>query len=178
MTPDDRRTTTRRGRSEIADREVRALELRRSGATYDQIADRLNISEAGARKIVKRVLERHTQEAAGDVRKLEADRLDMLQVTALNVLRRQHYVVSGGKVVYNTPGEGQASVPLVDDGPTLAAIRTLVTIQERRAKLLGLDAPTKVNVRVQTIDELDAEIAELEAELATNDSQPQPTSDA
>ncbi len=33
---------------------------------------------------------------------------------------------------------------LTDDGPALDAIRTLLRIAERRSKLLGLDAPVKV----------------------------------
>src|SRR5215204_6672503 len=96
------------------DREARAIELRRNGATYPQIAERLNISEAGARKIVKRVLDRMVTEAVPDVRKLELDRLDHLHVQALLVLQREHVVVSAGKVVLDTTGR-----PMRDDGPTL-----------------------------------------------------------
>jgi hypothetical protein len=40
-----------------------------------------------------------------------------------------------------------------------------VQVQESRRKLLGLDAPAKVDARVLTIDQIDAQIAELETLL-------------
>ena len=45
----------------------------------------------------------------------------------------------------------------------LAAIDRLLRVQERRAKLLGLDAPAKSDVRVT--DVLDEQIQQLAAEL-------------
>jgi transposase len=162
----------RRSAAEIADREARAIELRRNGATYQQIADRLDVSVGGAHAAVKRALDRHISEAAPEVRKLELDRLDHLHVQALLVLQREHVVTNGGRIVLD--GQGR---PLRDDGPTLSAIRTILQIQERRARLLGLDAPTKVDVKVLTIDQMDDRIAELEAQLAANDGRPQPVGD-
>lgn len=158
----------RTSRAETLDREGRAVELRRNGATYPQIAERLGISVGAAHGAVKRALDRHVAEAAPDVRKLELDRLDHLHVQALLVLQREHVVVSGGKPVLDVNGR-----PMRDDGPTLAAIRTILIIQERRARLLGLDAPTKVDVKVLTIDQMDDRIAELEAQLAANDDRAQ-----
>lgn len=35
---------------------------------------------------------------------------------------------------------------LIDDGPTMDAARTLITIMSRKAKLLGTDAPAKVSI--------------------------------
>ena len=35
-------------------------------------------------------------------------------------------------------------VPVIDDGPVLQAISTLLRVADRRARLLGLDAPAKV----------------------------------
>ena len=159
--------------AQVRDREAQALELRRNGASYPQIADRLGISVSTAWEAVHRVLDRTAQEAAGDVRKLELERLDQLQIAALAVLRRTHPVVQAGKIVYS--GSGDAAQPLIDDGPTLAAIRTLLDIQQRRARLLGLDAPTKVEAKVLTMDVMDARVQELEAELAALDATIPPT---
>jgi len=50
--------------------------------------------------------------------------------------------VSNGQVVKM---EGQ---PLEDDGPVLSAIDTILKIESRRAKLLGLDAPVKTDLNV------------------------------
>jgi hypothetical protein len=38
--------------------------------------------------------------------------------------------------------------PLLDDAPVLAAVDRLLKVQERRAKLLGLDVPVKRQVEV------------------------------
>ena len=67
--------------------------------------------------------------------------------------------------------------PKVLDGDTVA-ITAALRVQERRARLLGLDAPAKVNVDVQarviTVEELRVEIARAEAELAAERAVPPP----
>jgi hypothetical protein len=65
----------------------------------------------------------------------EAAQLDDLFVSAMEVLERDHVVVSHGKVVTDTDG-----TPLLDDGPKLAAIREMRAIRESYRKLLGVDA--------------------------------------
>src|SRR5215211_1877550 len=94
----------RNSRAEVLNREADALELRRNGASYPEIAERLGISVSGAAKAVKRALDRHIAEAAPDVRKLELDRLDHLHVQALLVLQREHVVTNGGRVVLDGQG--------------------------------------------------------------------------
>jgi hypothetical protein len=79
----------------------------------------------------------------------------------MKVLRRPHVVISAGKVVVH-PDTRQS---LEDDIPVLKAIDTLLRIQERRARLLGLDAPAQTTVHVLSEDAIDQEIARLEAEL-------------
>jgi hypothetical protein len=145
---------------DAADLDGQCLELRRYGNTYRQIAAQLGISPANAHKRVTRGLDRTRREPGDALRELELERLDQLQVEATKVLAGNHVVIQGGKVVRDKQGE-----PYRDHGPTLAAIRTLLQVQERRARLLGLDAPTRVDARVLTIDELDRQIAELETLL-------------
>ena len=48
----------------------------------------------------------------------------------------------------------------------LDALTVLVKIEDRRAKLLGLDAPRQAVTTVITEDVVDAAIADLESELA------------
>ena len=99
------------------DRTSRALELRKSGATFAHIANELGYAnESGAYKAVMRALKKTLQEPADEVRTLEVERLDSL----LNGLwQRRH-------------------VPEITD--------RILRIMERRAKLLGLDAPTRTEV--------------------------------
>jgi hypothetical protein len=130
------------------EREARALELRKQGWTHREIGDGLGISESGARDICNRVLARletASTETAEEVRRLELERLDGLEKKAAEVLMKQHVFVNSGRIVY----DGEAR--LIDDGPTLSAIDRLLKIQERRSKLLGLDAPEKHDLRLSDL---------------------------
>jgi hypothetical protein len=142
-------------------RELRALELRLAGASYAQVGMALGVNRSRAYRIVMRALDRLIREPAEQVRQLELARLDQLWVEAYRVLRRQHPVISAGKVVVH-PDTGQ---PLEDPAPVLSAIDTLLRIMERRARLLGLDAPTQKTLTVLSEDVIDQEIARLTAEL-------------
>ena len=102
-----------------------AVKLRQAGATHAQIAKQLGYSsESGAYKAVMREL----RETANDhsegteaVRQLELNRLDQMLFT-----------------LYPQILQG-------DQG----AINTALRIEERRASLLGLDAPKQIEARVR-----------------------------
>ena len=102
-----------------------AIRLRMAGATIAQIASQLGYaSEAGAYKAIMRELEataRDQGESTEAVRQLELKRLDQMQFPLWN------QVLTG------------------DQG----AITTALRIQERRASLLGLDAPKQIEARVR-----------------------------
>jgi hypothetical protein len=102
-----------------------AIKLRMAGATTSQIASQLGYAnESGAYKAIMRELEQTAQdmsESTEAVRQLELKRLDQMQFPIWN------QVLSG------------------DQG----AITTALRIQERRASLLGLDAPKQIEARVR-----------------------------
>ncbi|MDP7720757.1 hypothetical protein [Mycobacterium sp. TY814] len=106
-------------------RAAQALELRTSGLTYAAIAAELKYSdESGPRKAVDRLLSRIECEGAEELRQLEGQRLDAMQ---------------------------RAIWPKACSGD-MDAIRTALSIMGRRAKLLGLDAPTRVAVGTSPSD--------------------------
>lgn len=147
--------------TDTAERDAQACELRAQGYSYQRIAAALRYTDRSlARRAVERALAATVRDSADTLREIELQRLDAMWQQAWQVLYEDHPFVSGGRIVYD-PATGQ---PLVDDGPVLAAIDRLLKISERRAKLLGLDAPTKVETI--TLDQVDAEIARLMAELA------------
>ncbi|GAA2860020.1 hypothetical protein [Nonomuraea rubra] len=164
-----------RGRFErnpdTAARDAEAARLRVRGFTYRQIADELGMAGPGkAHEAVQRILKETVQEAADDLRLVELERLDRMYQAALKVLETEHYAISHGKVIYLEEGGS----PLADDGPVLAAMDRLLKIQERRAKLLGLDAPAKTNVTVS--DAITSEIEQLAAQLGmAEESEPTST---
>ncbi|KOG84471.1 hypothetical protein ACZ90_25050 [Streptomyces albus subsp. albus] len=143
-----------------AERDAEAARLRSLGWSYPRIAAELGWkTRADAHNAVKRVLKETVREAGDDVRTLELERLDRLEAAANEVLEREHVTVSNGRVVV------LHETPLPDDGPVLAAIDRLLKIQERRARLLGLDAPTKQAItitpeRAAALEQLVAELGE------------------
>ncbi len=122
------------------DNQRKALELRKAGVSYQQIADALGYKDAsGAWRAVKAGLKKTLQEPADDLRKLELERLD-----------------SAAAAIYPSVKQGQ-----------YGAIDRWIKIMERRAKLLGLDAPTKI----APVDP-DGNKYELIVRYATTDNKP------
>jgi hypothetical protein len=98
------------------ERQAQALDLRGRGLSYREIARRLGYQgPAGAYKAVASGLDKTLREHSEDVRQLELQRLDALL-------------------------EGCWSKATTGDAK---AIRAALRIMERRAKLLGLDAPSR-----------------------------------
>jgi hypothetical protein len=106
------------GESEtIVARRVKALDLRKAGLTYRRIAEELKVNVRTAYTDVQdelAALKTLTGKAAEDIRELELRRLDDYTLGLTPAARR-------GDV---------------------RAVIALVRVQERRAKLLGIDAPT------------------------------------
>lgn len=142
----------------VAERRAKAVRLRAAGLGYEEIARQVGLKSADlARVDVHRALAALRTEPVEEMRALESERLDFLWRTVMQVLSRTHYVVSNGKVMHLN-GE-----PMRDDDPALRAVAALLQIQQRRAKLHGLDAPKQVEVI--TLDAVEAEIRRLSAEL-------------
>lgn len=144
----------------LTQRDADAAKLRARGWTYQRVANELGYANAsGAFKAVQRALKASVREANDTAVALALDELDAMANAAWEVLDRSHVTISQGRVVTHD------GVPVPDDAPVLAAIDRLLKIQERRAKLRGLDAPTASKVEVVTESVVDAAIAQLEAEL-------------
>src|SRR5215211_7434864 len=107
-----------------AERQAKALALRKGGVTYEQIADAVGYASAsGAHKAVLSALRRMVAEPAEELRQLELTRLDALLV---------------------------ALWPAASRG-TLGAVDRVLKVMERRAAYLGLDAPKKIDVSLEQL---------------------------
>ena len=160
----------RRRTIETRENDARAVELRRRHLNYAQIAAEMGYKDAsGAHRAVERGLADACQDASEAVKQMELDRLDDIARGFQRIFATRHYVVSvgAGKVVMDPAKPG---VPLVDDAPVIQAGLALLRVMERRAKYLGLDAPTKSRVEVITEDVIDAEVAALARQVADNDA--------
>ena len=111
---------------EALNRYMQALELRRAGATYSQIADTLGYATAaGAQKAVEAGIREVLQEPAQGVLELELSRLDAMLTTLWPKMRQ---------------GD-------------MAATDRILRIMDRRARYLGLDAPERHEIGVHgTVD--------------------------
>lgn len=97
------------------ERHALALEMRKFGYSYDQIAEHFETSPASARGLVKSAMEQAIREPGQEVIDLELQRLDQLY-----------------RLAFTAALEGDTD-----------AITKCLAIQQRRAKYLGLDAPDK-----------------------------------
>lgn len=126
--------------------DVEALKLRSLGWTYQAIADKFGVTAQTAKNRYDRALAAIPADAVEEHRKIEGERLDMLLQVAMEK------ALSGEK-------------------GALFAIDRVLAIQERKARLFGLDAPTKHEVI--TLDAITTEIMRLEAVLGeTHDYTP------
>lgn len=115
---------TSKRRLEAAAKQRQALSLRQAGVTYADIADRLGYAaSSGAYKAVMAALDKTLQEPADELRRVELARLDRLQ----------------------------SSVWLAATGGDMTALDRILKIMERRARLMGLDAPVKIGVNITVL---------------------------
>jgi hypothetical protein len=155
------------------ERDAQALEHRRRGLTYRQVAAQMGWkNQASAYEAVQRALSDAICEPADEVRRIELDRLDEYMRHALRVLATPHYMVSQhGEVVMFTDAATGVDKPVMDDEPVLRALDRLLKISAHRDRLLGLAAPTRTRVEVITEDAVDAELKRLAEEIAVHDAQ-------
>lgn len=126
----------------VIKREQEIVKLRRGGLTWDLIGERLGIHLTTAQKGYERALARVVKEDVDAIRTLETERLDIAQSAIWgNVLK--------------------------GDNPSIA---NLLRIMERRAKLLGLDQPTRIQAEVISYDadSIQAELARIIAGSANS----------
>lgn len=168
-----------------AQRRKRLIDMRLANKPFEEIAAELGYaSRQAASKDFCRVLEKAIAEEATSAEvyremellrlEQELQRLDALYDDILTVMERDHITVSNGRVV-SLRNEDGLEVPVPDDAPVLQAADRLLRIEdarrrngERRAKLLGLDAPQTLEV---SINDLDRAIADTERRLAAAESQ-------
>ena len=138
----------------------RAAEMRSRSLTYQQIGDQLGMSRQAAHAAVQRAIAEIPKEGTEEALRLELDKLDLLERQLLGIVGKKHIRTSTtGKVIEHN-GE-----VVLDDGPVMQAISGILKVGDRRARLLGLNAPTKVSQDVTIYDvERDTAII-IEAQL-------------
>jgi hypothetical protein len=101
-----------------AEQEKRVLELRIEGHSYEEIAKRVGLAgKTGAWTVARRAIRRIPEDQANEARRLEVARLDRLLSGVFSKAR----------------------------GGDIKAIGAVLSLMDRRASLLGLDAPKTTN---------------------------------
>lgn len=163
-------------------RDFDAAALRSKGASFDRIAAELGFASRGhAHDAVRRALRDVPYEDADEDKRLDLERINRLIEHLWAVMERDHLTVSQGRVVGKLIGverdtdgsvvydqDGKA-IPVfedvLDDGPGVQAAREIRALLERRAKIVGYDAPVKTRIEVITEDAVDAECKKIEMEI-------------
>ena len=107
--------------AEIEARRQKAFQLRRGGASYREIAEALQVSHQTAANDVAAILKQvnaRTQDVALEYRTMQLARLDAMLMG-----------------VWGKASKGE-----------LGAVSMVIKIEERRARLLGLDAPARQEI--------------------------------
>jgi hypothetical protein len=117
------------------------------GTSYRQLAERFGYYDKGAAwRAIQGVKAEVVRPAVTRLIQAESEQLDSLYVMALEIIERNHVLVSHGKVITMKDPETGEEHPLQDDGPRLQAIQTALRIRESYQKLHGLKQPTQVAV--------------------------------
>ncbi len=156
--PASARSVKRRG----AGRDNEAARLKALGWSLQEIADHLDLNHDPARAgaAIRRALANTVRIARDEQRLLELAGLDELERACWIELQARHVLVSNGRII-----RGDDEEPLEDDRFVLETVDRILRIKDTRAKLLGLNAPTRSEVI--TIDSVDSAIRDLETEIAT-----------
>ncbi len=120
----------------LSERDTRIFKLRQAGTSNSEIARRFAISTSAVSKAVQRQLEKLNREALlayPEVLRLELERLDNLQQAIWPLTQHRRQVLDDGTEIAVEPD--------------LKAIQQVLSIMDRRTKLLGMDQ-TNISVQV------------------------------
>jgi hypothetical protein len=124
----------------LAERDVRIFKMRQAGVSPGEIGRRFGISTQAVNGAIKRQLEKLNREALmayPEVLRMELERLDALQQSIWPLTQHRKVKLDDGTEVAVEPD--------------LKAIQQVLSIMDRRSKLLGMEQ-TNVNLQVEQVE--------------------------
>lgn len=121
----------------LAERDLLIMQMKRAGSSETDIARRFRIGVGAVRAALSRQLTALNQQAMlayPEVLRLELERLDALQRAAWPMTQPRQITTDDGSTIVLEPD--------------LKAIQQVLSIMDRRAKLLGLEQASKIDVQV------------------------------
>jgi hypothetical protein len=119
----------------LAERDLRIFKMRQAGVSVGEIARRFNVTSATVGTAVRRQLEKLNKEALmayPEVLRMELERLDALQTAIWPLTQPRKQTLDDGTEIIAEPD--------------LKAIQQVLSIMDRRSKLLGME---QNNVNIQ-----------------------------
>lgn len=136
-------------------RRARVVQLRRERRTWDAIGADIGVSKQRAHKIYQEALAEYPISALGEHRAEEGELIDQ-------AIRDLLAIAADDREYENADG---VSKPVVSPRTRVEAWSAIRGWSEHRARLYGLNAPTRTQVDVVTRDSLATELERLAAEL-------------
>ncbi|KKZ68947.1 sigma factor-like helix-turn-helix DNA-binding protein [Streptomyces showdoensis] len=130
---------------DLAEQQRACYELRLRHHTIREIAAITGLSVGTVHKRITDEIETTVSPYREQYRVLERERLEGISRRLLDMMSKPHYVIEKGQVL-TIQGE-----PVEDIAVTLACTDRFLRVQERRARLEGLDAPVKVDVEAAEV---------------------------
>ena len=147
----------------LAERDLRIFKMRQAGVPSQEIAKRFGVSTSVVGKAIQRQLEKMNREALmayPEVLRLELERLDSLQAAIWPMTQHRRVTLDDGQEIAVEPD--------------MKAIQQVLSIMDRRSKLLGMEqnnlsiqmdvsTDTSTPIRVQMAGEVDGGPAAADA---------------
>jgi len=124
----------------LAERDVRIFKMRQAGVAVSEIGRRFGISSRAVNKSIQRQLEKLNREALfayPEILRMELERLDTLQQSIWPLTQHRKVTLDDGTEVTVEPD--------------LKAIQQVLSIMDRRSRLLGMEQ-TNVNLQVEQVE--------------------------
>lgn len=121
----------------LAERDLRVFKMRQAGVSTHEIARRFDMSTSGVNQAVRRQLEKMNKEALlayPEVLRMELERLDNLQAAIWPMTQHRKVKMDDGTEVAVEPD--------------MKAVQQVLSIIDRRAKLMGMEASSNINVNM------------------------------
>ena len=132
-------------------RNAAIVRLKQDGLSFEAIGKELGIGRASAHRGFYEAVNRIGEPEVAAYRAEHVARLSMAREIVMDILSARHVTISQGHVISEITGHDDDGKPVYgepyeDDGVTLNAVASLLKIDEREAKLLGLDSKAEISV--------------------------------
>jgi hypothetical protein len=121
----------------LAERDLRVFKMRQAGVPANEIARRMGMTTNAVNAAIRRQLEKLNREALlayPEVLRMELERLDALQQAIWPMTQHRKVTMDDGTEVTVEPD--------------LKAVQQVLSVMDRRSRLLGMEA-TNINVQVE-----------------------------